>query len=73
MARSIISIMKDIKKHGRVDDHELYMDGVVNPDITYTMSNGDCFSFTRWSDGGFTYRLKHDGLFHAFFAWDWIL
>ena len=68
---SIINVMKQIKKHGQVDDHELYK--MENPDISYEMPNGDCLSYTRWSDGGFTYRLKHNGLFHEFFAWNWIL
>ena len=69
----IINVMKKIKKHGQVDDHELYKMEMENPDISYEMPNGDCFSFTRWSDGGFTYRLKHKGVFHEFFAWNWIL
>ena len=68
---TIINIMKNIKKHGQVDDHELYK--MENPDISYEMSNGDVFSYTRWSDGGFTYRLKHNGLFHEFFSWNWLL
>ena len=68
---AIIKIMKNIKKHGQVDDHELYR--VENPDISYEMPNGDFFSFTRWSEGGFKYRLKYNGSFHEFFAWNWIL
>ena len=68
---TILAKKKKIKKHGQVDDHELYT--TINPDITYVMPNGDCFSFTRWADGGFTYRLKHNGMFHEFFAWNWLL
>ncbi len=68
---SIISIMKNIKKHGQVDDHELYKR--ENPDISYEMPNGDFLSYTRWCDGGFTYRLRYNGMFHEFYSWNWIL